>query len=68
MANGDAHHRRFVGEQEPGQCLGQLGLADAGRAEEEKIANRPVRVLRANTGGLGLMSNVRGSELGGKAA
>jgi len=33
-----------------GQRLGQLGLADAGRAQEHERADRPVRVLQAGTG------------------
>ena len=33
-------------EEELGEGLGQLGLADAGRAEEEERADRPVRVLQ----------------------
>ena len=43
----DAHHRRLVVEQEFGERLGQLGLADAGGAEEHERADRPVRVLQA---------------------
>jgi hypothetical protein len=36
----------LVVEQELGQRLGQLGLADAGGAEEQERADRPVRVLQ----------------------
>ena len=46
----DAHQRRLVVEQEGGERLGQLGLADAGRAEEHERADRPVRVLQAGAG------------------
>jgi hypothetical protein len=34
----DAHHVLFVVEQRLGQRLGQLGLADAGRAEEQEAS------------------------------
>ena len=43
----DAHHRALVVEQEGGQRLGQLGLADARRSEEHERADRPVRILQA---------------------
>jgi hypothetical protein len=43
----DAHHRLVVVEQERGQRLGQLGLADARGAEEHERADRPVGVLQA---------------------
>ncbi len=46
----DADQRRVVVEQERRQRLGQLGLADAGRAEEHERADRPVRVLQAGAG------------------
>ena len=39
--------RRLVVEQVFGQRLGQLGLADAGRAQEHERADRPVRILQA---------------------
>ena len=39
-----------VVEQEFGERLGQLGLADAGRAEEQEGAERAVRVLQARAG------------------
>ena len=39
--------RVLVVEQEVGQRLGQLGLADAGRPEEHERADRPVRILQA---------------------
>ena len=41
--------RRIV-EQEFGERLGQLGLADAGGAEEQEGAERPVGVLQARAG------------------
>ena len=37
----------LVVEQELGQRLGQLGLADAGRPEEHERADRTVRILQA---------------------
>ena len=43
----DADQRRLVVEQELGQRLGQLGLADAGGPQEHERADRPVRVLQA---------------------
>ena len=47
LAHVDAHHRALVVEQERGQRLGQLGLADTGRAEEQERAGRAVRVADA---------------------
>ena len=38
---------RIVVEQEAGERLGQLRLADAGRAEEDERADRTVRILQA---------------------
>ncbi len=43
----DADHRVLVAEQELGERAGQLGLADARRAEEDERAGRPLRVLQA---------------------
>ena len=43
----DADHRVRVIEQEFGERLGQLRLADAGRAEEQEGAERAVRILQA---------------------
>ena len=43
----DADHRVLVAEQELGQRAGQLGLADAGRAQEDERAGRPLRVLES---------------------
>ena len=50
LAHVDADHRPLVVEQEVGQRLGQLGLADAGRAEEEERAGGPVGVGDAGPG------------------
>jgi hypothetical protein len=41
--------RGFIVEQELGQGLGQLGLADTGGAEEDERAHRPVRILQSGT-------------------
>ena len=38
----ESRHRALVVEHELGQRAGQLGLADAGRAEEDERADRPV--------------------------
>ena len=46
----DADHRVLVVEQELGERARQLGLADAGRAEEDEAAERPVRILQAGAG------------------
>ena len=46
----DADERRLVVEQEFRQRLGQLGLADAGRAKEHERADRPVRILQTGAG------------------
>ena len=50
LAHVDAHHRALVVEQERGQCLGQLGLADTGRAEEQERSGGTVRVADAGAG------------------
>ena len=47
LAHVDADHRALVVEQEVRQRLGQLGLADAGGAEEQERARRPVGVGHA---------------------
>ena len=47
LAHVDADHRPLVVEEEVGQRAGQLGLADAGGAEEEERADRPVGVGQA---------------------
>ena len=44
LAHVDAHDVALVVEQELGERLGQLGLADAGRAEEQERADRAVRI------------------------
>ncbi len=36
----------LVVEQEIGERLGELGLADAGRTQEHERADRPVRILQ----------------------
>ena len=41
----DPDHRLLVVEQEFGERAGELGLADAGRAEEHEAAERPIRIL-----------------------
>ena len=46
----DADHRLLVVEQELGERASQLGLADAGGAQEDERADRPVRVLDAGAG------------------
>src|SRR5262249_28817532 len=43
----DLDHRVLVAEQELGERAGELGLADAGRPEEDERAGRPLRVLDA---------------------
>ena len=45
LAHVDADHRVLVVEQELGERPGELGLADAGRAEEQERADRAARVL-----------------------
>ena len=50
LAHVDAHHVLFAVEQRLGERLGQLGLADAGRAEEDERADRAARVLDARAG------------------
>src|SRR6267378_810885 len=46
----DADHRALVIEQEFGERLGELGLADAGRPKKQERAHRPVRVLQPGAG------------------
>ena len=50
LAHVDPDHRPLVVEQELGQRLGQLGLADTGRAEEQERSGRPVGVGDAGPG------------------
>ncbi len=45
----DANHRALVVEQILGQRARQLGLADAGRAEEDERADRAIRIGEART-------------------
>ena len=40
------HHRAVVVEHELRERARELGLADAGRAEEDERADRPVRILQ----------------------
>ena len=47
FAHVDADQRLFVVEQELGQRLRQLGLADAAGAQEDEAADGPLRVLAA---------------------
>jgi hypothetical protein len=47
LAHVDPHDGPFVVEQELGQRLGELGLADAGRSEEQERAGRSVGVTDA---------------------
>ena len=49
FAHVDAHHRGIVVEQEPGERLGQFGLANAGGAEEQEAAERSARILEPGT-------------------
>ena len=44
LAHVEADHQVLVAEQRLGERPRELGLADAGRAEEEEAADRPVRV------------------------
>ena len=46
----NAHHGFFIIEHEPGQRLGQLGLANAGGADKDKGANRPGWVFQTRAG------------------
>ena len=50
LAHVEHDQRRVVAEQELGERLGQLGLADAGRAEEDERAAGPLRVLETGPG------------------
>ena len=50
LAHVDPGHRRVVVEQELGQRARELGLADAGRAEEQERAKRPARVAETGPG------------------
>ena len=49
LAHVNAHHGLFIVEQEVGERLGELGLAHAGRAEEQERAGWAVRVGNART-------------------
>ena len=47
LAHVEADHGRLAVEEELRQGLGQLGLADAGRTQEQERADRPVGVLQS---------------------
>ena len=73
LAHVDAHDRLLRVEQVVGERLAELGLADAGRAEEEKRPDRPVRLAEARAiaahglahraHGLALSDDARGEHL-----
>ena len=44
LAHVEPHHQTLVAEERLGECPGKLGLADAGRAEEEEAPVGPVRI------------------------
>ena len=46
----DADHGVLVAEDRLGERLGQLGLADAGRAEEQEGGDRPAAFAQAGAG------------------
>ena len=46
----EADQRRLIAEEELGERLGELGLPDARRAEEDERTGRPLRVFQAGTG------------------
>ena len=50
LAHVQPDHPVRLAEQRLGQRPGQLGLADAGRAEEQEAAHRPVRVGQPGPG------------------
>ena len=50
LAHVDADHGLLGVEERRGQRLGELGLADARRAEEDERADRPAGVLDAGAG------------------
>lgn len=50
LAHVEADHPLLAGEQGLGERAGQFGLADAGRAEEEEAADRPVRAGESGAG------------------
>ena len=50
LAHVEPDHPVLVAEQRLGQRAGQLRLADAGRAEEQEAADRPVRVAEPGAG------------------
>ena len=50
LAHVDPDHRAVVVEQEAGQRPGELGLADAGRSEEQERADRSMGIAQAGPG------------------
>ena len=50
LAHVDLDERVLAAEHELGERLGELGLPDAGRAEEDERADRALRVLEAGAG------------------
>ena len=50
LAHVDLDERVLAPEHELGECLGQLGLPDAGRAEEDERADRSLRILESCPG------------------
>src|SRR5262249_55662500 len=53
----DLDHRVLVTEEELGERARELGLADAGRAEEDEAAGRALRVLDARAGAADRLRN-----------
>ena len=53
----DAHHGVLAVKELGGQCLGELGFADSGGAEEEEAGNRPVGIAQAGAGALDGIGN-----------
>ena len=49
FAHIQAHHQVFTAIQNFGQGLGQLGLANSGRAQKDKRTNRPSRIFEPTT-------------------
>ena len=50
LAHVDLDERVLAAEHELGEGLGELGLPDAGRAQEDERADRALRVLEAGAG------------------
>jgi len=45
----DTDHRVFISEHDIRKRLGKLGLADAGRSEEDKRSDRTARILESHS-------------------